>query len=75
MFPELGTRGLAGAPDVEILFIASQIRLTVDLETVARGPRASAKDASTSLADNGRTCPSPSGFQDSVCLERNVLTM
>jgi len=35
----------------------SQTRLTVDLEIVASGPRASARDASTSRTDRPRTNP------------------
>ncbi len=37
--------------------IASQIRLTVDFDTVDSGPRASARDASTSRTDRPRTKP------------------
>jgi len=37
--------------------MASQIRLTVERDTVASGPRASARAASTSLTDRPRTNP------------------
>jgi len=48
--------------------IASQIRLTVDLDTVESGPRASARDASTSRTDKPRT--NPAMTSDSSALVR-----
>jgi hypothetical protein len=60
----------AGAPGVEL---AWQTRETVDLDSAARGPNASAREASTSRTDSPRTNPAITNVSNAFVFDTPVL--
>jgi len=57
-----------GRPAVELVLIASQTRLTVDLFNAASAPRASARVAATSRTDRPRTTPAITNDSNALVL-------